>query len=64
MYTLTPNTRLIVCSISSVVAVGLGYWIYKNYPKYLSCGKHCGELCNEKCKNNNFLGFDDFLLPK
>ena len=28
MYSLSNNTRLIVGSISSVVAIGLGYWIF------------------------------------
>lgn len=46
MYSLSNNTRLIVGSISSVVAIGLGYWIFKNYPKYVSCGHHCSKHCS------------------
>ena len=46
------NNRVLVGSISGLVAVGLGYFIYKNYSHYLTCGKHCTAPCGttNSCK--------------
>lgn len=52
MYTLSPNSRLVIGSVSTLVAVGLGFWIYRNYPKYLTCGHNCKGQCPHSNKDD------------
>lgn len=37
---LSLNTRLAVGTVSGLISIGLGYYIFKNYRYYLSCPHH------------------------
>lgn len=52
MFDLSLNNRWLVGTVSGLTAVGLGYYLYKNYSNFLFCGKHCvgGNCENGVCK--------------